>query len=176
MTSVKQNNEANKPVEISRLLSAVFEHKKWRSKLELHRVFEFWNSTVGREIADVAQPSLIRGHILWVKVTDSVWMQQLHLQKMLLLEKINNQLHKEKITDIRFQLNSSLPPPPEPEIRKPKPVFLDKKKEQEFDKLISSLEGDELKASLKSLWVKMHMKGEMKVSRDRGVEVSRVKK
>ena len=158
MASLKQGNDKNRPVEISRLLAAVFQNKKWHSKLELHRVFEFWNETVGRDIAAVAQPSLIRGHVLWVKVADHVWMQQLHLQKMLLLEKINQQLHEERISDIRFQLNSALTPPPEPEPRKSKPVFLDKKQEQEFDKLISSLDNDDLKNSLKSLWLKMHTK------------------
>ena len=159
MASLKQGNDKNKPVEISRLLAAVFHYKKWHSKLELHRVFEFWDETVGRDIAAVAQPSLIRGHVLWVKVADQVWMQQLHLQKMLLLEKINQQLHEEKISDIRFQLNSALTPPPEPEPKRSKPVFLDKKQEQEFDKLISSLDNDDLKNSLKSLWLKMHTKG-----------------
>ena len=149
----------NRPVEISRLLSAVLQNKKWHSKLELHRVFEFWNSTVGLEIAAVAQPALIRGQVLWVKVTDSVWMQQLHLQKMLLLEKINQQLHGEKISDIRFQLNSSLASQPEPEVRKSKPLFLDKKEEQKFDKLISTLDNEDLRLSLKRLWVKMHTKG-----------------
>jgi len=157
MTSPNQIDEANRPVEISRLLSTVFEHKKWRAKLELHRVFQFWNSTVGREIAAVAQPSLIRGHVLWVKVADSVWMQQLHLQKMLLLEKINQQLRNEKIRDIHFQLYSSLAPPSEPEPAKSNAVFVDRRKEQEFDKLIGSLDNDELKDSLKRLWLKMQM-------------------
>ena len=160
MSSANQEYKKHKPVEISRLLSAVFENKKWHSKLELHRVFDFWNRTVGKEIAAVAQPSLIRGHdVLWVKVKDSIWMQQLHLQKMLLLEKINEQLSGEKISDIHFQLDSSLSTPPEPETDIPKPVFLDKKLEQEFDIIISSLENDDLKASLKSLWVKMQNKG-----------------
>ncbi|MDH3390929.1 MAG: DUF721 domain-containing protein [Desulfobulbaceae bacterium] len=155
-----QENDTHKPVEISRLLSTVFENRKWRSKLELHRVFEFWNKTVGKEIAAVAQPYLIRGHVLWVKVRDSIWMQQLHFQKMLLLENINKQLVNEKFSDIHFQLDSSLSAPMEPETEKQKPIFLDKKKEQEFDKLISPLENDDLKTSLKSLWVKMQTKGE----------------
>jgi hypothetical protein len=159
MASANQENNKHKPVEISRLLTAVFENKKWRSKLELHRVFEFWNRTVGKEITAVAQPSLFRGRVLWVKVKDSIWMQQLHLQKILLLEKINKQLDGEKISDIHFQLDSSLSAPPEPENKKSKPVYLDKKQEQEIDKLIGSLENDELKASLKSLWVTMKTKG-----------------
>jgi hypothetical protein len=156
----QENNNRHKPVEISRLLSSVFEKRKWRSKLELHKVFEFWDRTVGKEIAAVAQPSLFRGHVLWVKVKDSIWMQQLHLQKILLLENINKQLDGEELTDIHFQFDSSLSAPPEPEIKKSKPVIsLDKKQEQEFDKLISALENDELKASLKSLWVTMKTKG-----------------
>ena len=147
-------------MEISRLLSTVFEKKKWRSKLELHRVFEFWDRTVGKEIAAVAQPALIRsGSVLWVKVKDPIWMQQLHLQKMLLLEKINRQLNGEQLSDIHFQLDSSLSTPPEPENEKPKSFSPDKQQEQEFDKLISSLENDELRDSLKSLWVKMQNKG-----------------
>ena len=149
----------SRPTEISRLLSGVIESKNWRSKLELHRVFELWQSIVGQEIAAVAQPSLIRGHVLWVKVAESIWMQQLHLQKMLLLEKINKQLHEEKISDIHFQLNSSLSPPPVPHVEKTKPVLLNQKEEQAFDKLISSLENEDLRASLKSLWVKMKTKG-----------------
>jgi len=158
MANSKQNKDANRPVEIRRLLSDVLQNKQWHSKLELHRVFEFWDSTVGREIAAIAQPSLIRGKVLWIKVTDSVWMQQLHLQKMLLLEKINQQLHGEKISDIRFQLNSSLRTSPKPQVKKTKPAFLDKKEEQKFDTLISSLDNEDLKVSLKSLWVTMHTK------------------
>jgi predicted nucleic acid-binding Zn ribbon protein len=152
-------NDVSRPTEIRQLLSGVIENKNWRSKLELHRVFELWQSIVGQEIAAVAQPSLIRGHVLWVKVAESIWMQQLHLQKMLLLEKINKQLHEEKFSDIHFQLNSSLSPPPVPHVEKSKPVLLNKKEEQAFDKLISSLENEDLRASLKSLWVTMKTKG-----------------
>ena len=155
-----QDNNKYKPVEISRLLSTVFEKKKWRSKLELHRVFEFWDRTVGKEIAAVAQPALIRSRsVLWVKVRDPIWMQQLHLQKLLFLEKINCQLNGEQLSDIHFQLDSSLAAPPPSETEKIKPIFLDKTKEQEFDKLISCLENEDLKTSLKSLWIKMQKKG-----------------
>jgi len=159
LANIMEENNKYQPVEISRLLSAVFENKKWRSKLELHRVFEFWDKTVGKEIAAVAQPALIRSRsVLWVKVKDPIWMQQLHLQKMLLLEKINRQLNDEQLSDIHFQLDSSLTAPPPPETEKIKPTFVDKKKEQEFDKLISCLESEDLKNSLKNLWVRMQKK------------------
>ncbi len=151
-------NDSHKPVEISHLLSTVFENRKWRKKLELHRVFEFWDRAVGKEIAAAAQPSLIRSTVLWVKVKDSIWMQQLHLQKILLLEKINARLDNEKISDIHFKLDSFPAPSQEAEVSESKPVQIDKKQEQEFNKLISSLENEDLKASLKSLWVKIKTK------------------
>jgi len=148
-----------KPVTISQLLDKVFTERKWRSKAELHRVFEFWDETVGKEIAAVAQPALIRGHVLWVKVKDSIWMQHLHLQKIVLLEKLNKEYDGEKLSDIHFQFDSSLSAPKEPEPEKSKPVLLDKKQEKEFDSLISSLGNDDLKASFKRLWVAMKTKG-----------------
>jgi predicted nucleic acid-binding Zn ribbon protein len=155
-----QQNDKHKPIKISRLLSDVFENKKWSSKLELHRVFEFWDSTVGKEIAAVAQPSLIRSRsVLCVKVRDSIWMQQLHLQKMLLIAKINRQLNGEQISDIHFQLDSSLASPTEPQTQKTKPILPDRKKEMEFDNLLRCLENDALKTSLKNLWITMHNKG-----------------
>lgn len=160
MTASKQLNQRDKPTEIRRLLASVFEHKNWRSKLELHRVFEFWDNTVGKDIAGVAQPVFIRGHVLWVKVADSVWMQQLHLQKIMLLQKINQQLHGEQISDIHFQLNSAIALPPEPETTKSTSTLpaVDREQEKEFDRLISSLANKDLRASLKSLWLKMHKK------------------
>ena len=144
---------------MNRLLAEVFDRRKWRNRVELHRVFEFWNETVGKEIAAVAQPAMIRGHVLRVKVKDSIWMQHLHLQKIMLLEKINQEFDGEKLTDIHFQLDSSLSTPREPEPEKKKPVLLDKNQEKEFDNLIGSLGNDDLKASLKHLWVTMKTKG-----------------
>ena len=154
-----KGNDARKPVKINRLLDAVFEDRNWRDRIELHGVFEFWDETVGKDIAAVAQPSLIRGRVLWVKVKDSIWMQHLHLQKILLLEKINANFEHEKLSDIRFQLYSSLTSPPAPEAVKTKTVLPDKKQEQEFDQLISGLGNEDLKASLKSLWVRMKTRG-----------------
>jgi len=155
---MKQGND-RKPVKINRLLAGVFDDRKWRSRIELHEVFEFWDEVVGRDIAAVAQPAVIRGRTLWIKVKDSVWMQHLHLQQILLLEKINDRYEHEKLKDIHFQLDSSLAAPPEPDTANPKPVLLDKKQEQGFDNLISSLENEALKTSLKRLWVAMKAKG-----------------
>ena len=159
MTSYERHKSSS-PVDMHQLLDTVFKDKQWSNKLELHAVFKFWDNTVGSEIAAIAQPSLIRGNVLWVKVADSVWMQQLHLQKILLLDKINQRLPGAKLTDIHLQLDSSLKQPvttasPKPIQPAPPP---DKEREHEFDNLIGSLKDQTLKDSLKSLWLKLQEK------------------
>lgn len=160
MTGIEKRDNPGSPVDMNQLLTVFFKDKKWRNRLELHGVFGFWDKTVGREISAIAQPSLIRSNVLWVKVADSVWMQQLHLQKMLLLEKINQRLSGPKFADIHFQLDSSLKGPakvPTAKPQEPRPV-IDKSREREFDNLIGSLKDEEIKASLKSLWLKLQEK------------------
>lgn len=150
------------PVKLNKLLNKIFRQKNWDQRLGLHELFRFWDDTVGKEIATQAQPSHIRGNVLWVAVTEPVWMQQLHLQKILLLEKINDRLGKDKLSDIRFKLDTALKPaqPPawltaipagRPVMKKPDP-----EKMREFEDLTSSLKSDEIKTSLRHLWEIMH--------------------
>ncbi len=143
---------------IGGVLAGLFARRDWQRRIALHQVFLFWDKAVGAEIARRANPSVIRRDILWVDVTDSVWMQQLHLQKMILLEEINSRLGKEKLADIRFQLNTEVE-------KKSKPVKVDVSLEPnsvdavqkaEFDRLSDCLDDDEAKKNLRRLWLKYH--------------------
>ena len=96
------------PVSLARLLDDMISRKNWSKKIKQHTVFELWPEVVGKDIAQRTCPYVIRGSILWIRVSDSVWMQQLHLQKPLILEKINRRLKGAVISDLRFQVDSSL--------------------------------------------------------------------
>jgi len=140
--------------DIGGLLAKVIKEKKWRNRFQLHAVFDFWNEAVGPEISGRAQPLFIRGNVLWVAVSDSVWMQQLQFQKTLLLDIVSRRHGQGEIADIRFQLDISLggTPGPESTARAVKPV--DKDKLHEFDTLLSSLKDGEVRESLRNLWIK----------------------
>lgn len=138
---------------IEEVLSSMLGRRKWRQRVHIHSVFSFWNKVVGDDIAIHAQPDIIRGNVLWLKVSDQVWMHQLHLQKNTLLRSINDKLDgRTTITDIRFRVDLSLhqdsktaeettvSPPPAEEVEK-------------FKKMIDSLEDDRIKESLLRLWV-----------------------
>ena len=87
-------------------------------KLEGYRIWSLWNDIVGEQIAKRAQPERLRNRILFVRVSNSVWMQELQTMKPMLLERIHKAVKKAGIDDIRFKLgevpspSTSLTPPP----------------------------------------------------------------
>jgi predicted nucleic acid-binding Zn ribbon protein len=137
-------------------LKELFRRKKWQLRLDQHALFLRWEEIVGIEIAERAQPDCIRGDVLWLRVVDSVWMQQLSLQKTTLLALLNSRLGKKGIHDIRFRLDvtvgrrqpSSLGEKPGHE-RQPSPEEL-----REFEEIASPLKDEELKAVMWRLWLK----------------------
>lgn len=140
--------------DIRGLLTRVIRKKKWHNRIELHGVFRFWDEVVGPDISGRAQPACIRGSVLWVDVLDSIWMQQLHLQKLLLLDLINRRLDNGSISDIRFKLNSELgSTKPAALLKKPaRPI--DPEKLQEFEEQLAPLQDEEIKRALLRLWKK----------------------
>jgi len=89
---------------ISRLLKKVAHSHGLDRRLARGKVWEIWEKAVGEAIAKHAWPKGIReGAKLVVAVADSVWMQQLSLQKPLLLEVLNRHLPEGAwLEDIRF--------------------------------------------------------------------------
>ncbi len=145
--------ERGKITGIGKLLESLTANRQWTKALNRHRLFDFWGEAVGREVAAHARPQLIRGSVLHVEVTDSVWMQQLQFQKGLLLENLNQRLGEEGLNDIRFVLKSCVtfeePPPPAP--RRPPPP--DPVKLAGFEKFLTGIKDEQVRASLKRIWL-----------------------
>ena len=144
---------------IDSLFAELFKKRQWDKRLALHAVFRNWVQVVGPEIAERTAPQVIRGTVLWIAVSDSVWMQQLHLQKQALLEQINaNVRGDEKISDIRFQIDAALgeeklvvdvPPPVAP-------PPIDPEEQRGFERMIGAIGDAELRTRLLALWRKAH--------------------
>ncbi len=147
----------NKITDIGTLLSDLIENRKWKKNLSRNRIFEFWNEVVGKDIAAHAQPKVIKGEVLWVDVTDSVWMQQLHLMKDHLRQVLNERLSDEGIEDIRFKLVSRLKPVlaerPAVGNKMPLPAPPDPKNLARFEKVLSAIGDEDTRETLKKIWL-----------------------
>ena len=147
--------EMSKPTEISTLLTEIIRQRNWHRRIGLHQVFDFWGEIVEKDAVALSRPSLIRGSVLWVNVSDSAWMHHLHLQKADMLDRINSRLTDEEITDIRFKIDTSLGQPEKGQITEHrKRSAPDPEQTREFEVMISSLKDKEIRETMKRLWRK----------------------
>lgn len=87
---------------------------------EDQKLLEIWRQSVGPQIATRTYPENINRGTLFVKVSTSVWMQELQYMKKEIIEKINRLYGKETVQNIRFVIGE-IPPPPVIEKRDEKP-------------------------------------------------------
>ncbi len=70
------------------------------------RIWKLWDGVVGKKIAKHARPSWIKKGVLLVKVTDSVWLQELEFKAETIKERLNSKLQGEAIKKIRFRVGT----------------------------------------------------------------------
>ena len=80
----------------------------------LARVVQHWHTIAGPQLAAVTQPESIdtRTRVLFVTVSDAIWLQQVTFYQAQLLENIQRVLGTVPITRLHFRLAMSSPRPP----------------------------------------------------------------
>ncbi len=149
-----------KLIPMASLLESLIKQKGWKKQINRNRVFLIWEQVVGPEIAHHAQPRVFRGKVLWVDVSDSVWLQHLQFQKITIIEQLNKRIGA-AIEDIRFNVDPALDRPlPSPEIQ---PSALDYQpdpgKKAEMEKLFASIEDLEVRRAIGRLWLTLDRAG-----------------
>ncbi len=80
--------------------------EKWGRHLSRHPVFRIWEEAVGEALARVARPVEVKGSVLWIEVSDPVWMQELDLMRDEILAKVNGRLEGRGLEEIRCRAGS----------------------------------------------------------------------
>ena len=70
--------------------------------LDQQKAVDFWSVVVGENITKNTEPISVEYGILKIKVKTPAWRQELQLQKTNIINKLNNELGKKTIKDIRF--------------------------------------------------------------------------
>ena len=70
------------------------------------RIWKLWDGVVGKKIAKHARPFSIKKGVLLVKVTDSIWLQELEFKTEEIKEKLNNMLQSKVVKKIRFRVGA----------------------------------------------------------------------
>ena len=89
---------------IREVVDAIFAAPNYPMDLEDIKLWRLWDGIVGKQVADHARPSSIKKGTLVVKVSDSVWLQELEFRAYEIRERVNQALQKEAIKRIRFKV------------------------------------------------------------------------
>jgi len=79
-------------------------------KTEDRHLRDVWLQAVGSRIAAQTKPDCIKKAVLFVKVANSAWMQQLHFMKREIIEKFNDLHQTEPVKDIFFAIGEIAAP------------------------------------------------------------------
>jgi predicted nucleic acid-binding Zn ribbon protein len=91
-----------KPPRLGEILGHYFKKSGLSRRIQEQKILEVWEKAVGEPIADRTQPIGVKNRVLQVKVTNSVWMQQLQFMKGLILQNLREQVGDHFLQDLRF--------------------------------------------------------------------------
>jgi len=152
----KRGNQANLQ-RLGNVLQGILKEHNIFFDSEEQRLLEVWQKAVGPQISVQTRPDRLKRNTLFVKVSSSVWMHQLHILKQDIIEKINQLLGKELITNIHFSIGeipSAMPTNSYSSSFSPDSYPLRDKDKKLIEKSISSVADPELKEILRRVMTK----------------------
>jgi len=154
---MRRRASLKKPESLGQVLQKALKRRNFSINLEEKRILSLWDKAVGPQIAVQARPSHIKGKTLFVIVSTSVWMQQLHFLKPDIIKQFNHLAQKEAIRNIFFSLGQIAPrpaPSPSPPSSPAGSRILKKRDAQMIVDCTESISDGELREILKRVMTK----------------------
>jgi len=93
---------SSKPEEIGKILTRSLRNLGIERRLKEESIVLNWNRLVGERIASQANPLKIRDSILFVRVENASWRNELFFMKRKIIEQLNQSVRGNVIKDIVF--------------------------------------------------------------------------
>lgn len=102
MGNKRSPNNAFTP--LGQVLASIMDQCRSRNAGGIAHLAYVWQKTVGTPISENAKPYAMKGSLLLVHVSSSVWMHQLQFLKDELIDQLNRELEQGRIIDIKFKI------------------------------------------------------------------------
>lgn len=148
-------NLKKKIIDIAEFMPSLIRQKGWEVQVDLHSIFPNWRRIAG-EAADYAEPEKIVKHVLYLRVENSAWIQQLQYHKLELLDRLNAHLRLSTLKDIKFALAVSKPKKKKKAASSVcfEPPSTDE--QEAFSRQIAIIEDEKIRESLMRIWYLAH--------------------
>src|SRR5215468_11812693 len=118
------------------------------------QIIRHWHTIAGPQLAAVTQPESIRARVLFITVSDAIWLQQITFYQAQLLENIRSVLGDVPITKLHFTLamSSSRQPVLSPPEEGLEPLPLTAVEEQQMQEGTASIADPDLREAVRRAW------------------------
>jgi predicted nucleic acid-binding Zn ribbon protein len=99
-----------RPLAVANLLDGIFAGHPLEGRLREGRIWQVWDTVVGKGVAAKAQPVGFRDGTLTVVVSSAPWMQQLTFLKKGIIDKLNEKLGDDLVHDLYLKAGKPHPP------------------------------------------------------------------
>ena len=89
---------------IGQVLDSLLDQCRSNTSGGILHLIQVWEKAIGPPISDNAKPFAVKGSLLLVHVSSSVWLHQLRFLKSELLIKLNQSLKNARVEDIKFKI------------------------------------------------------------------------
>ena len=99
-----KKNKNSKLIHISDILNSALGKYRPAKDTQMTKIWDLWDSAVGKPIAMNAKPDSFKDGILFVNVSCSSWIHQLKFLEKEMILNINKQLGKTAVKQLRFKI------------------------------------------------------------------------
>ncbi len=140
------------PRRLGQEMEQIYGNRGWRHPWQIFTLVRDWGVIAGPEIAGQSMPAYLRQDVLWVYVHSSAMMQNLQMQKPMLIQAVNQRLEGVRIRDIRWLLEPADLPRSVERDWAPAPPAPDPDREEAFRQMASTVADPGCRAALLALW------------------------
>jgi len=101
---LKKKDNNRKLIHISDILNSALGKYRPALDTQMTRIWDIWDTAVGKPIAANAKPSSFKDSILIVNVSSSAWIHQLKFLEKEMILNINRQLDHISVKQLRFKI------------------------------------------------------------------------
>ncbi|MCK5683526.1 DUF721 domain-containing protein [bacterium] len=99
-----KKNKTSKLIHISDILNAALGKYRPAKDTQMTKIWDVWDSAVGKPIAMNAKPESFKNGILFVNVSSSSWIHQLKFLEKDMILNINKQIDMTIVKQLRFKI------------------------------------------------------------------------
>ncbi len=94
------------PKHIGEIIHSYLKERNWTQRIDGYHIFQSWEDMVSNKIAMNAKPIKIQNNVLFMRVKNHVWANELKIRKGEIMNQINQKIGRDLVKDIIIRIDT----------------------------------------------------------------------